>query len=230
MTDRVHIVMLRQPTSKVGEARTDPFYEFGSFGLTGCHSANIMSDKKASGGRIAFAQGGRGEVRLVLLTPPTEFEKVGDRMEARWKAVKPLRFDHAPILIRNDGTSDVPRVREFVESVNRPSWASRFGSRFRSRKEPLPPGIAEEIIAAWERARQLGGEVAIAKVYFETMPHAPPSPDIDRKAKYEELRGKALGVAPKKLKRHAASATARRRRSRLPSACVLRDTQVRARE
>ncbi|MGB8932232.1 MAG: hypothetical protein WCC48_13395 [Anaeromyxobacteraceae bacterium] len=90
MTDRVHIVMLRQPGSYVGEARTDPFYEFGCFGLTGCHSTNIMGDKKAAGGRIAFAQGGRGEVRLVLLTPPTEFEAVGELNVARLRSPCPL--------------------------------------------------------------------------------------------------------------------------------------------
>jgi hypothetical protein len=197
MTDRVHIVMLRQPGSHVGEARTDPFYEFGCFGLTGCHSTNIMSDKKASGGRIAFAQGGRGEVRLVLLTPPTEFEAVGELNVARWKAVKPLRFEHAPILISNDGTSHVPRLQEFVASVNRLTWASKFGSRFRARKEPLPPGIAEQIIPAWEGALASGGEAAIARIYFETMPHPPPSPDLDRRAKYEELLRRAGGAVPK---------------------------------
>jgi hypothetical protein len=197
MTDRVHIVMLRQPKSHAGEARTDPFYEFGCFGLTGCHSANIMSDKKASGGRIAFAQGGRGEVRLVLLTPPTEFESLTEVNVARWKPTTALRFDRAPILISNDGSSDVPRLQEFVASVNRPTWASKFGSRFRARKEPLPPGIAEQIIDAWEHARASGGEAAIARIYFETMPHPPPSPDRDRRAKYEELLRKAGGAVPK---------------------------------
>lgn len=45
MTDRVHIVMLRQPGSHEGEARTDPFYEFGCFGLTGCHSNSRRSQR-----------------------------------------------------------------------------------------------------------------------------------------------------------------------------------------
>jgi hypothetical protein len=156
-----------------------------------------MSDMRASGGRIAFAQGGRGEVRLVLLTPPTEFEKVGDRMEARWKAVMPLRFDHAPILIQHDGKSDVPRLRDHIASANCPTWARKFGSSFRSRKKPLEPGIAQELFEAWERARERGGDAAVAKIYFGTMPHKPPSPDLDRKAKYEELRRKALGESPK---------------------------------
>ena len=35
MPDPVILVHLRQPRSVLGESRTDPLYEFGSFGLTG---------------------------------------------------------------------------------------------------------------------------------------------------------------------------------------------------
>lgn len=116
---------------------------------------------------------------------------------ARWKRTDPMRFDRAPILIRNDGTSDVPRLKEFVAGVNRSSWAAKFGSKFRSRKEALPPGIAGELVAAWDRILSASGDGAIAKVYFETMPFPPPSPDLNRRAKYEELLRRAGGSAPK---------------------------------
>jgi hypothetical protein len=41
---RVIIVMLRQPRlDDPNEMRTDPLWEFGSFGCTGCHRKSLMT-------------------------------------------------------------------------------------------------------------------------------------------------------------------------------------------
>ena len=68
------IVMLRRPNKNdQGEMRSDPFWEFGSFGCTGCHRRNLLSPKRAKeleGLRLAFAQGGPEGMKLVHLTPP----------------------------------------------------------------------------------------------------------------------------------------------------------------
>ncbi len=57
--ERVFVVMLRQPRrADSNEMRTDPFWEFGSFGLTGCHQRNLLHPKRAgelSGARLAKA-------------------------------------------------------------------------------------------------------------------------------------------------------------------------------
>src|SRR6185312_13769949 len=44
---KVIIVMLRQPRlDSPNEMRTDPLWEFGSFGCTGCHRKNLMNPNK----------------------------------------------------------------------------------------------------------------------------------------------------------------------------------------
>jgi hypothetical protein len=45
---KVVVVLLRQPRKDISEMRTDPFWEFGSFGLTGCHQRNLLHPKKAT--------------------------------------------------------------------------------------------------------------------------------------------------------------------------------------
>ena len=42
-TSPVIIVLLRRPRRDAAERRTDPMYEFGSFGCTGCHRGNLMN-------------------------------------------------------------------------------------------------------------------------------------------------------------------------------------------
>ena len=45
----VVIVCLRQPIKdNPDEKRSDPFWEFGSFGCTGCHSTNLMNPRNAN--------------------------------------------------------------------------------------------------------------------------------------------------------------------------------------
>lgn len=86
--DRVVIVHLRRPTAEPSEKRSDPFWEFGSFGITRCHGENLMHRRNAdklNGVRLAFAQGGKEGTRLVHLTPPVRIVEHGDhRIEALW--------------------------------------------------------------------------------------------------------------------------------------------------
>jgi hypothetical protein len=62
MSPRVIVVMLRRPQlSKPHERRDDPFWEFGSFGCTGCHRRNLLNPKRSgelNGTQFAFVQGG----------------------------------------------------------------------------------------------------------------------------------------------------------------------------
>ena len=44
---RVFFVVLRQPRSKE-DLRSDPFWEYRSFGRTGCHGRNLLNPKTAA--------------------------------------------------------------------------------------------------------------------------------------------------------------------------------------
>ena len=93
--------MLRQPRlGDPNEMRTDPLWEFGSFGCTRCHRKNLMNIRKLNelnGARFAFAQNGSLGIKLVHVTPPVRMLHHGNFGEAKWDAAEmPLRYDAAP--------------------------------------------------------------------------------------------------------------------------------------
>src|SRR5436309_13484083 len=105
MSDRMFMVMLRRP--RKNDPRTDPFWEFGSFGCTGCHRRNLLHPRNcqiATGDRLAFVQGGNLGWRLLLITPPVNrVDHSGPRstrcIELRWPSDRlPFRYDRAPSL------------------------------------------------------------------------------------------------------------------------------------
>ncbi|HEX4451707.1 MAG TPA: hypothetical protein VH143_12600, partial [Kofleriaceae bacterium] len=171
MSTPVIIVHLRRPRSH--DKRTDPLYEFGSFGLTGCHRRNLLSDTSAAGARLAFAQGGHLGFRLVMLTPPSDVRELAHVREAFWSPPSmPLRYDNAPVIIDNDGSSDVNGMRELLDGVNRSTWCEKFSSAFRTRKSPLESRVATGIVHAWERAVE--DEASHVESYWEALPYWDP--------------------------------------------------------
>ena len=187
---RIIVVMLRQPKSDPTESRTDPLYEFGCFGLTGCHSANLLRDDVAEGARLAFAQGGPGEVRLAYVTPPVRVSTHGTVRSCDWTPREmPLKYENAPLLVDNTGRSEVDGLQALIKHAACPTWVSRFSSCFRSRKQALPPDVAEGFLGAWEAHAQ----EPRAKWYWEALPRPPPMKDPDRQATYESLRQRAMG-------------------------------------
>ncbi len=77
----VYFVHLRRPRN-LNDQRADPFYEYGSFGCTGCHSKNLLHPRhaeKLNGARLAFVQGGNLGSRLVFLTPPINDQEMEER-------------------------------------------------------------------------------------------------------------------------------------------------------
>ena len=94
----VFFVHLRRPNrSDPDEQRDDPFYEFGSFGCTGCHGTNLLHPRRAeklNSVRLAFVQGGDLGSRLVLVTPAiTEVKKWKNHCEAKWTpALMPFKY------------------------------------------------------------------------------------------------------------------------------------------
>jgi hypothetical protein len=194
MSAPVIIVHLRRPRS--GDKRADPLYEFGSFGLTGCHRTNLLADHAAAGARLAFAQGGDLGFRLVMLTPPVDVRRLADRREAFWSPGEmPLRYDTAPVLIDNDGFSDIDGMREKLASVNRNTWREKFSSAFRTRKQPLDALVAAAVVRAWVQAVEGGAERAEA--YWEALPFWDTEVvDHDRQGTHQRLLSAARGEEP----------------------------------
>jgi len=189
---KVIIVVLRRPNLACpDEMRTDPLWEFGSFGCTRCHARNLMNPRKIRllrGARLAFAQGGHKGFKLVHLTPPIEVISYGDFAEAKWFPAKmPFKYTKAPLLIHNSGDSDFPLLRRFIESANRSSWEAKFASRFRSRRAALDADMAKEIIDVFEREANTERTDLFALTYIEALPYPPPRIDDDRQRTYWRL-------------------------------------------
>ena len=180
MYPRMVIVMLRQPKmNNAEESRSDPYWEFGSFGSTHCHSRNLMNPRRVSeldGSLFAFAQGGPNGIRLVHVTPPIRMRirKNGTLAEATWTPVEmPLRYDSSPLLIDAAGQSDCPALIQDIRGVHRTSWIAKFASAFRSRRRPIAGVIGAQLLhiyRAWREARTDG----IAKHYIDALPFHPP--------------------------------------------------------
>ncbi len=192
---QVIIVMLRQPNrSRRGEMRSDPFYEFGSFGCTRCHARTLLrlaNMERVRGHRLAFAQGGPDEIRLVYLTPPiTKFIPAGDGCIATWRpAEMPFVFTRAPVLASNQDACDFPRLAHEYCHARRSTPVARFSSRFRSCITPLIATVSREIVAVYERNRRKAGADGLAGTYEQALPYSPPKIDRRRAATYRKLLG-----------------------------------------
>lgn len=121
---KVILVHLRQPRRHdPNESRDDPFWEFGSFGCTKCHTKNLMNPKRINelnGARLAFAQGGPLGFKLVMLTPPVTVVRHRDRCELRWEPVEmPFRYKTAPRIVDDDGETDFLALLKMLRHVDR---------------------------------------------------------------------------------------------------------------
>lgn len=186
---KVFLVLLRQPNSTdPSERRDDPFYEFGSFGCTGCHGRNLLHRRHAKeleGARLAFVQGGQFGSRLVFLTPPITVKVWPDRCEARWTPAElPFRYPRAPIVAYNRGPGHFQLVEQFARNTRRTTVEGGLASRFRSRAHPLSQPMAKEVIDVYRGHRDNAQTSDIARTYLDALPFDPPSPDHKREATY----------------------------------------------
>lgn len=163
----MYFVFLRRPRG-LDDPRDDPFWEFGSFGRTGCHRSNLMRPQRTplrDGDRLAFLQGGRGEIRLTALTPPIKVMPTPDGVEARWdNRFKPFRFWEAPIFIDNSGHSDIPGVLTTLDGTLRSTWCGKAGSRFRSRMQAIDKELAASVTRTVDRWQGI-----LAAVYLDAI-------------------------------------------------------------
>ena len=212
MSDRLFIVMLRRP--RKDDPRTDPFWEFGSFGCTGCHGKNLLHPKNCqirNGDRLAFVQGGHLGARLLFVTPPVErFDHAGGnpkgRVELRWDSgQKPFRYDCAPSLFESPAPGRAglfPRLTDSLAHTNRSTIDSKLASRFRARTSPLEPELARELESAFTAAVKGAKKSDFIARYEEALPWCDcPSSASERNRDYHrrlrELKN-ASGIAPRK--------------------------------
>ena len=192
--------MLRRPvTSKPDERRDDPFWEFGSFGCTGCHNRNVMNPRRSAeleGAHFAFVQGGNLGYRLVHVTPPISVHALGNLCEVRWSPTEmPLAYAAAPLVVDNQGRSDVPELAQMTGRVRRSTPVARFASAFRTQRTPLAGVVGAQVLATYQRFRDGGAQKATH--YYSAMPYPPPLIVSDRKARYERLKRQAEAAGAK---------------------------------
>jgi hypothetical protein len=157
----IYTVYLRQPAG-LHDRRCDPFWEFGSFGSTGCHSSNLLHPRRSpltAGDRLVFLQGAPGEVRAIAMTPPIRIGGHSARLEAQWDpAYRPLPYAQAALFINNAGQTDFPSLLAMLKGVRRDTPCSAVGSKFRSRCSPLDSALAAELIAWFNRSHGQAAE------------------------------------------------------------------------
>lgn len=219
MKPQVFIVFLRRP--RKGDARGDPFWEFGSFGCTGCHQHNLLHPARCrvrDGDRLAFVQGGPLGCRLLLVTPPVKRvlhssrEGTG-RVEIQWKpAQKPFRYGTSAPLLAGDvvqGATQFPRLTKAVSKAARPSLEAKLASCFRARATALEDGVAEEVLTGFNRALKSSPPEAFIKRYTDALPWFDPEAiPADRRQVYKsllkEVSGASKSTQPCRKPRHAA--------------------------
>jgi hypothetical protein len=199
--DRVIIVHLRRPArNDPEEMRSDPYWELGSFGITGCHRKNLMNPRNASkldGVRLAFAQGGDQGTRLVHLTPRVKI--VGNRsgIEAQWApAEMPFRYESAPLLALAAGDSaksQFPRLAASLRTVKRSTPPGQFASKYRSAATYLDERLAKEVIQIYDGKRSRAPRSEFASSYVDALPWPPPLIDVEREQTYTKCRDEACG-------------------------------------
>lgn len=181
MSGRTFIVTLRRP--RKNDPRTDPFWEFGSFGCTGCHRWNLLHPKNCqiqTGDRLAFIQGGNLGARLLLLSPAVErINYLGGtspkgRVELRWdSSAKPFRYERAPSLFESPAPGRAglfPQLAQYVCRANRPSFEAKFASRFRARARPLEPELADELRSGFGKAVNRANKDDFIAQYGQALP------------------------------------------------------------
>jgi hypothetical protein len=112
-------------------------------------------------------------------------EPVGAGFEARWPSGRmPLAYCSAPLVIDNDGKSDINLLAMETRGIVRSTPVARFASAFRSRRMPVAGEVGAAIIACYKRHCT---QERVAKSYVDAMPRPPAIIEPNRKRRYEEL-------------------------------------------
>jgi len=171
--------------------RSDPFWEFGSFGLTWCHCGNLLhinNSYKLNGNRLAFCQNGGEGFKLILLTSPVKVINHENVNEVTWnKKNKPFKYLKAPLIINNKGKSEFPLIFESIKNVNRKTYVAKFSSAFRTRCYPLENELAKEVFHVFNRKYNKAIKSDFILNYSKALPYNPPNIDSNRILTFKNL-------------------------------------------
>lgn len=150
----LYFVYLRRPR-EVNDLRSDPFWEFGSFGSTGCHRNNLLHptrDHLLDGDQLVFLQGGDQEIRVVGLTPPITVHRGAALLNLRWDInYRPIPYDKAPVFIDNQSGTNFPAVMNLLAGTQRSTYCGKAASRLRSRTHPVEIELASQLHALFDQ-------------------------------------------------------------------------------
>lgn len=145
----LYFVFLRKPKD-LTDRRNDPFWEFGSFGRTGCHKANLLHPRRTplrDGDQLAFLQGGRGEIRVIGVTPSISVTGSTGLLEPEWsRSYRPMPYSNAPLLIDNLGKTAFPSALQLLHGTRRSTYCGAAGSRLRSKMTAVDAELTNEIL------------------------------------------------------------------------------------
>jgi hypothetical protein len=196
MSKHLFIVFLRRPGKN--DKRMDPFWEFGSFGCTCCHSHNLLHPKKRhveDGDCLAFVQGGHEGCKLLLITPPVKRVEHGTTLvEVRWdQRIKPFCYKskHAPVLARPEMKyipGALPGLAKRVNKANRSTAEAKLASCFRTSCEPLDPDSAKELVHIFARGCRAAKPADFIRCYTDALPRFNVKLSLkERRRKYRDL-------------------------------------------
>src|SRR5690606_26133051 len=74
-----------------------------------------------------------------------------------------------------------------IADVNRPTWMARFASKYRSRRQLLPPDTAKEVVSVFSQHLRQADVNAVARSYAEALPYLPPHVDVNRDRTYRRM-------------------------------------------
>lgn len=175
------VVYLRRPHGN--DQRSDPFWEFNSFGRTGCHSRNLLSPRcriEPGVSSVLFLQGGAGSIRAVALAEVSEIvsftlpargqKSKREGRELRWGSIiGPFVFESAPLLLDNDRNSEFQMLAEYLlKRTRRNTPVAAVASRLRARAKELDAPFAVEVrdlFARWKGR--------LASAFHETIEEGP---------------------------------------------------------
>lgn len=188
MKEKLFLVHLRRPKSDPTEMRSDPFWEFGSFGTTGCHGRNLLNINKIERlkySRFAFVQGGGKGFKLLLITPALDCHIINGNCEVKWvPTLPPFKYSKAPIIIDNAGKSDFRYLINLFSYAKRTTLEGKFSSVYRSNVTPLNESIAKRLYNDFQSLYQKARKVDLAANYTEALPWPPPKEDTNRQKTY----------------------------------------------
>jgi hypothetical protein len=202
---RIFLVHLRKSRVR-SDKREDPFWEFGSFGVTECHHANLLHPDRAEklvGARLGFCQPGPLGTKLLFITPPLRVglrrkARLEDLVETLWRPVRmPFTYEAAPTLADSRGHTDFPLLRSFLRGVAGETAIRKFAAKFRANCHPLPAELSREVWLVYSRKRKYAQSDEIARSYIDALP-CTPTITYDRTERYEALRRRAGPAACKR--------------------------------